>query len=49
MPMTVVNPPPIQEMSMSENRGPAALENGAGNAEREAEKSEHDDVEVIPL
>ena len=46
MPMTVVNPPPVQEMSMSENRGPAALENGA---EHEAEKSEHDDVEVIPL
>ena len=50
MPMTVVNPPPVQEMSMSENRGPvAAPENGAANTEHGAAKSEHDDVEVIPL
>jgi len=50
VPMTVVNPPPVQEMSMSENRGPvAAPENGAANTEHGAAKSEHDDVEVIPL
>jgi Cys-rich protein (TIGR01571 family) len=49
VPMTVVNPPPVQEMSMSENRGPVAPENGAANTEHEAAKGEHDDVEVIPL
>ena len=49
MPMTVVNPPPVQEMSMPENRGPVAPENGAANTEHGAAKSEHDDVEVIPL
>ncbi|VAI25710.1 hypothetical protein VPH35_087244 [Triticum aestivum] len=56
MPMTVVNPPPVQEMSMSENHAapapaPANPEtNGASNrAELEARKSDHDDVEVIPL
>jgi hypothetical protein len=36
--MTVVNPPPVQEMSMLEEV-----------EEKGAEKSEHDDVEVIPL
>jgi hypothetical protein len=38
VPMTVVNPPPVQEMSMLEEV-----------EEKGAEKSEHDDVEVIPL
>jgi hypothetical protein len=47
--MTVVNPPPVQEMSMSENRGVVAPENGAANAEHGAAKTEHDDIEVIPL
>ncbi|XP_062209517.1 cell number regulator 6 [Phragmites australis] len=49
VPMTAVNPPPVQEMSMEENRAPAAPENGAANTEHEAPKSEHEDVEVIPL
>lgn len=52
VPMTVVNPPPVQEMSMSENRAAPtpAPENGSSNkAELEAHKSDHDDVEVIPL
>ena len=49
VPMTVVNPPPVQEMSVPENRGPVAPENGAANTEHGAAKSEHDDVEVIPL
>lgn len=56
VPMTVVNPPPVQEMSITETRDPSVaatgsggLENGAGSREHEAEKSEHDDVEVIPL
>lgn len=55
VPMTVVNPPPVQEMSMSENRDAPATAtspetNGASNnAKLEAHKSDHDDVEVIPL
>jgi hypothetical protein len=53
VPMTVVNPPPVQEMSsMPETPGSASAgggggetENGTGSRERE-----HDDnVEVIPL
>uniref|UniRef100_A0A0D9VN92 Cell number regulator 6 n=1 Tax=Leersia perrieri TaxID=77586 RepID=A0A0D9VN92_9ORYZ len=56
VPMTVVNPPAVQEMSMlPESRGPVSsgMENGASSsskAEHEAAKSsDHDDVEVIPL
>ncbi|XP_048549891.1 cell number regulator 6-like [Triticum urartu] len=41
VPMTIVNPPPLQEMSMVENNAPTS--------ENEASKAEHDDVEVIPL
>lgn len=28
MPMTVINPPPVQEMNANENREPEASENG---------------------
>lgn len=49
VPMTVVNPPPVQEMSMPENHASVAPESGAANVEHEAAKSEHDDIEVIPL
>jgi hypothetical protein len=52
VPMTVVNPPPVQEMSsMPETRdsasaAAAAAENRTGSRERE---HDDDDVEVIPL
>uniref|UniRef100_A0A0E0NNG8 Cell number regulator 6 n=1 Tax=Oryza rufipogon TaxID=4529 RepID=A0A0E0NNG8_ORYRU len=54
VPMTVVNPPAVQEMSMAESRGPVSpgMENGApsnSKGEHEEPKSDHDDVEVIPL
>lgn len=41
VPMTIVNPPPLQEMS--------TVENHASTSENEGPKAEHDDVEVIPL
>ncbi|XBJ17490.1 hypothetical protein VPH35_008883 [Triticum aestivum] len=40
-PMTIINPPPLQEMSMAENNAPTS--------ENEASKADHDDVEIIPL
>uniref|UniRef100_A0A0E0K7I4 Cell number regulator 6 n=1 Tax=Oryza punctata TaxID=4537 RepID=A0A0E0K7I4_ORYPU len=54
VPMTVVNPPAVQEMSMTEIRGPVSpgMENGApsnSKSEHVEPKSDHDDVEVIPL
>nr|CAB3502324.1 unnamed protein product [Digitaria exilis] len=49
VPMTVVNPPPVQEMTMPENRASVVPENGEANTEHEAAKSQHDDIEVIPL
>ncbi|WVZ55058.1 hypothetical protein U9M48_005771 [Paspalum notatum var. saurae] len=51
VPMTVVNPPPVQEMRMPESRGPgaAAPENGAGNApEHEAAKSRQEGKFLLP-
>jgi hypothetical protein len=50
VPMTVVNPPPMQEMSVPENR--AREENGASDKavlEAPPKGDDHDDVEVIPL
>jgi hypothetical protein len=56
MPMTVVNPPPVQEMSVLEHSSapapaaPAPEENGASHkAELRAHNGDNDDVEVIPL
>lgn len=52
VPMTVVNPPPVQEMSSmpetpdSASAAAAAAENRTGSRERE---HDDDDVEVIPL
>ncbi|TVU31716.1 hypothetical protein EJB05_23414, partial [Eragrostis curvula] len=42
-PVTIVNPPPVQEMSMAEMNPSAAA------PEKEAPKAEHDIVEVVPL
>jgi hypothetical protein len=49
--MTVVNPPPVQEMrSMPDTAAAAAAGSEMESREHEAAaKSEHDDVEVIPL
>lgn len=41
VPMTIVNPPAVQEMS--------AVENQASTSEHGEPKTEHDDVEVVPL
>jgi hypothetical protein len=51
VPMTVVNPPPVQEMrSMPDTAAAAAAGSEMESREHEAAaKSEHDDVEVIPL
>ncbi|KAL6642691.1 hypothetical protein ACP70R_020872 [Stipagrostis hirtigluma subsp. patula] len=43
VPVTIVNPPPVQEMSMAENRPSAIV------PEKEATKNEHDNVEDIPI
>ncbi|TVU31691.1 hypothetical protein EJB05_23389 [Eragrostis curvula] len=42
-PATIVNPPPVQEMSMGEIHPSAAA------PEKEAPKAGHDNVEVVPL
>lgn len=42
MPMTVVNPPPVQEMSMNENHGSTAPDTGA-------QQHEHANVEIEAL
>jgi hypothetical protein len=50
--MTVVNPPPVQEMSVPENHSTAREQNGASDKvvlEVSTKGDDHDDVEVIPL
>lgn len=41
MPMTIINPPVVQEMNVNENRESAGSENGVHN--------QHTEVEIQPL
>jgi hypothetical protein len=47
--MQVVNPPPVQEMRSMPDTAAAGSETTESRHEAAAPKSEHDDVEAIPL
>ncbi|KAL6005048.1 phosphatidylserine decarboxylase 1 [Asimina triloba] len=44
MPMTIINPPPVQEMNMGDNREAAASENGVEHTNQEMRPKQEDEL-----